>query len=233
MTEGRQLDVGSFFASLQDKKNRDQLHTSCPGQVVSYNAATRTAKIKPAINKADGKEVIEYPILSDVKVQFPHGAGWGMSFDLNSGDKGMLFFSEVSIAEWIKTGQTNITPKSKRHHHISDAFFVPGIHPDADLPVFTHSGEGITIANDLGTRKFTLSTLGASILGNLSVAGNITATGNITSGGTITATVDVVVAGLSVLNHAHDVSTVVTNAEPVVPGPVTGQGTTGGAIPLP
>lgn len=209
-----QLDMGTFLNSYLSKYLKDQIHTMIPGEIVSYDHSKRQCKVKPVINIHTEQGIIEFPVLTSVKVQFPFGGGYGISFELIAGDTGGIFFSESSLAEWIKQGGIT-TPKSKRSHHVSDAIFIPGVIPDAALPSFTHSGDGISISNSAGTRKIVLNSAGVDVLGDLSVTGNISATG------------DVVAGLISLKNHTHSVNTTISNATPAGPGPVVGTGSTG------
>lgn len=210
------LDFGAFMAGYLDKQNRDKIHTMIPGEIISYNRVKRTCVVQPSVKRNAPEGIVSYTPLADVKVQFPHGGGYGISFDLVKGDTGGIFFSEASLAEWIVEGGL-VTPKSKRHHHIADAIFVPGVIPDKTLPSYTHSGDGISIHNSTGSKKIVLNSGGVDVDGDLSVKGDITATGDIVAGTT------------SLKTHTHLVTTAVTNATPATPGPVTGAGNT--AVP--
>jgi hypothetical protein len=77
------------------------VHTSHPGQVVTYYPATQTADVKPLRKKRilcgiiDGGKVYEdLPIIPNVPVQFPRGSGYTIYVPLGAGDFVWLVFSE-------------------------------------------------------------------------------------------------------------------------------------------
>ena len=111
------------------KKDRENLHTSLPGEIVEYDHAKRKAKVKPLIKfqKRDGT-FLEYPIITGVPVVFPCSGTASIIFPINRGDKCLLVFAERSIDEWLFDGR-DMEPTIPRLHSISDCVAIPGLQP--------------------------------------------------------------------------------------------------------
>lgn len=111
------------------KKDRENLHTSLPGEIVEYDHAKRKAKVKPLIKfqKRDGT-FLEYPIITGVPVVFPCSSTASIIFPIKRGDKCLLVFAERSIDEWLFDGR-DMEPTIPRLHSISDCVAIPGLQP--------------------------------------------------------------------------------------------------------
>lgn len=111
------------------KKDRENLHTSLPGEIVEYDHAKRKAKVKPLIKfqKKDGT-FLEYPIITGVPVVFPCSSSASLIFPVKAGDKCLLVFAERSIDEWLFDGR-DMEPEIHRLHSISDCVAIPGLQP--------------------------------------------------------------------------------------------------------
>ncbi len=68
--------------------------------------------------------LVDYPVLTDVPVQFPSGGGGVLFFPLTAGDTGIVLFCDRDIDAWWQAGGANI-PNSPRKHSLSDGIFVP------------------------------------------------------------------------------------------------------------
>src|SRR4029077_19438930 len=53
---------------------------------------------------------------------------YGMKLPIKPGDTGIALFCERSLQVWSQTGGA-VDPADPRHHHLSDAVFVPGLYP--------------------------------------------------------------------------------------------------------
>jgi hypothetical protein len=109
------------------------LHVCLPARVEKYDAAKQKATIKPLLKKRYKEEDndTELPVITDVPVQWPSAAG-GSSYlhlPLAKGDLGMAIFCERSIDAWLHGKGQMVAPNDPRHHHLSDAVFVPGVRP--------------------------------------------------------------------------------------------------------
>lgn len=106
-----------------------------PGIVVSYDAATKTAKIQPAIRRVlpdeDGNLGTEdLPILENVRVMFPACAHFSVHFTLEPGDGVELRWQQSSTAEYRQTGKVS-TPGDLRVSGIGSPVAYPGFGADA------------------------------------------------------------------------------------------------------
>jgi len=105
------------------------LHTSMPGQVQSYDAASQTADILPQLKRqipdGDGGFTVEdLPVLPGVPVCFPRGGGCFVSFPLQKGDFVLVVFAERAIGNWRQKGQAS-NPGDLRMHPLAGAQAIP------------------------------------------------------------------------------------------------------------
>ena len=121
-----------------------ELHTSMPGEVVSYDKSVQKANIKPLLKRSykDGRKV-ELPVINNVPVKWPRSGLAYMHFPLKEGEPVAVFFIERSIDTW-KTSGGLADPESNRKHSLSDAFCVPGLYPFSN-PAAVDDGDSIEI----------------------------------------------------------------------------------------
>jgi hypothetical protein len=108
-----------------------RLHTSIPAKIKSYDVGTQRATIRLIVDHArlnDEGQVEQFvpPLLQNVPVQFPQGAGYSITWPLNEGDEGTLIFNERSTSEYKATGADRNTPQNLRRFNLTDAVFLPG-----------------------------------------------------------------------------------------------------------
>lgn len=111
-------------AELEALKNaiRQEMHCALPAVVESYDKATQTVTVKPALReRLFGGAYVELPLLSDVPVFFPGGAASGITFPVQKGDECLVVFSDSCIDAWYQYGGTQ-NPVSLRRHDLSDGF---------------------------------------------------------------------------------------------------------------
>lgn len=102
-----------------------QVWTSLPGYIVSYDASSNTATIQLGVKgelvTADQrKQAVNYPLLQDVPVEFPHGGGCTLTFPIKAGDECWVSFACRAIGAWKKSG--GVQPANDpRMHDLSDA----------------------------------------------------------------------------------------------------------------
>ena len=92
------------------------LHCALPGVVVSYDANTKLATIKPSIKQSD----IAMPLINDVPVYMP------FEYDIQENDMCMLIFSDCNIDAWWSDPTIVSKPGSNRMHSLSDAIALVG-----------------------------------------------------------------------------------------------------------
>lgn len=167
----------------------NEIHTALPGEIVSYNASSGTATIKP-IGKyvtSDGKK-LEYPVITEAPVCFPfcQNAGVGIAFPVKKGDSCIIIVSEVELDAW----RTGAESEGSLRFDLTSAMVIPGLFEggnetsekaakensvivtagDVTLEV---SGNGCKV--DTGSTVMDITDSGVSIKGNLTVTGNIKA----------------------------------------------------------
>jgi len=163
------------------ESSRNEIHTSMPGIIKSFDAANQTASVQPCIQRFfRGEGFKELPRLFDVPVVFPRGGGFVLTFPIAVGDECLLHFSERAIDNWHAKGGTQ-PPSEFRTHDLSDAFAQVGA---ASL--------GKVVAN-LATDAVELRSLDGKSVVKIDTSGDIAVTsqeGSIaaTASGDITAT---------------------------------------------
>lgn len=143
-------DTPSFPAVLRNaiQSYLLDLHTSMPGQIVSYDRETQLARVKPCLRRTlNTGEELELPDIYNVPVQFPSSSNANIHFDLEEGDSVMIIFSERSLDGWVERGGC-VTPKERRLHNINDAIAIPGVKPKPSS--FSPKGDegSLTICNN-------------------------------------------------------------------------------------
>jgi hypothetical protein len=133
------LSLAELIRSALDSRLLD-VHTSLPGRVKAYDAATQTADIEIVVNRAEadskGRTVSEvFPVIPNVPIAWARGGGYSMQFPLSAGDHVWLLFSEASTAQWRVSGEVS-DPGDLERHGLSYPIALPCIAPDAEaLPV--------------------------------------------------------------------------------------------------
>ncbi len=97
-----------------------------PARVLSYDRATRTAKVIPAIPAVTtANEVVQKGIVASVPV-FHYGCGgWVISFPLEVGDLGWIKANDRDISKFKATQSSASGPPTQRTHTFEDAMFFP------------------------------------------------------------------------------------------------------------
>jgi hypothetical protein len=98
-----------------------RIHTSLPGRVVSYDAATQTATVELVVQLL-GQSV---PPLPEVPVVWPGGTAGHLHVPLEAGDTLMVLFSEEDFSGWFDTGSVS-APRVLARHGLH-AVAIPGL----------------------------------------------------------------------------------------------------------
>lgn len=102
-----------------------EVHTSMPGYVVSLDSTKRLATVQPSpMRKFRGQEPTALPPIPNCPIMFPHGDGFGVTWELVANDPVMLCIAERSIDLWIDSGGL-YDPKDNRRHALIDAWAIP------------------------------------------------------------------------------------------------------------
>lgn len=157
-----QPTLAEVLAAAMDSRLAD-VHTSVPGKIKSYDAATQKAEVEITVNRVElnsqGAAVYEeYPVLPNVPVAWPRGGGYSMQFPLDVGDHVLLVFGESDSSRWRTSGEVG-NPGEVQRHTLSYAYAIPCIAPDDDtLPdgsaealVTVPSGGHLSVRTDGGT----------------------------------------------------------------------------------
>jgi hypothetical protein len=132
------------------------IHTTMPGQIISYDFTTQKASVQPTINKVWTDETIsQMPVLENVPVIFPESGGASITFPVVVGDTCLILVCERSITEWLLNGGIQ-SPNDPRKLDLTDAVAIMGLKPfnavfpprtnNTDL-VINFAGSTITITN--------------------------------------------------------------------------------------
>ncbi len=127
------------------------LHTSMPGRVESYDAATQTCDVLPQLKRQTpdgegGYTVEDLPVLPHVPVCFPRGGGFALTFPLQKGDFVLVVFSERAIGNWRQKGEAS-NPGDLRMHSLAGAVAIPGVYP-ASQALSDADGTNMLIGKD-------------------------------------------------------------------------------------
>lgn len=128
------------------QENRQaQVWTALPGIVKSYSAATQLANVQPAVQDFYESEEGERsdttcPVVNDVPVCWPSGAGQYWHPGLSAGDEVLLVFAALDPSAWQRTGSVS-KASDLRRHHISHAFAIPSPRSQGRLLPATPGGK--------------------------------------------------------------------------------------------
>lgn len=100
-------------------------HTSLPGIIKSFDPATNTATVQPAIRAVFEDGPVDLPLLVDVPVVCLGGGNFVQTFPIQPDDEVVLIFSERAIDFWWDRGGVQEAAEH-RLHDISDAFAIVG-----------------------------------------------------------------------------------------------------------
>ncbi len=178
------------------------LRVSLPGIVQSFDPATCTCTIQPAIAgqgvDENGKiQSAPLPMLTDVPVIFPRGGGCTITFPVKAGDECLVIFSDRCIDFWWQNGGVQ-EPVDPRQHDLSDAFAIVGPQSQAQK-ISGISTTSVQVRTDDGSSFIELMQGG-----NVNITTPLlTVNGNVQVNGTVTSTGDQVAKGISQTGHVH------------------------------
>lgn len=187
-------------AMIEDYQN--EFHTSLPAVItdINYGKGTCTVQIIPKRELAG--QIIKYPPLIDVKLDFLKFGGWKFQFPRKVGDKVWVGFSEATLSE-----KTSFERFSLNEPYIIGSC-ESNFEDNSEDIILTGQGTRIEIKGDgtlvitTGANDMTINS-NITINGNMSINGDTTQVGNTTQNGTITASGDVQGAGKSLAKHTH------------------------------
>lgn len=119
----------AIVRSLQTviESSLSEINTSVPGTVISYNAQTNRAVVRPDLPKRlASDEVLQPPDIVEVPMVWTSSGGGASTFTMpiKPGDGVMLSFQQRSLEGWL-SGVKDI-PDDPRQFDLSDCVAIPG-----------------------------------------------------------------------------------------------------------
>lgn len=144
------MDLAELL-SLAVGQGLSDLFVGLPGRVESYSASASTADVRPMLRRPvddpDGSALFEdLPVIPSVRVVWPGGGGFAISFPLAEGDTGVLLCLDYPIDGWGRNGAL-ASPGDLRAHSLSSAVFIPGLRHNGNA-LAAASGSNVVIGSD-------------------------------------------------------------------------------------
>ena len=184
------------------KDNLNELHTSLPCKITSINYGSGTCVVQPLAKRELCNQLINYPPLIDVRLDFLKFGAWSFQIPRKVGDIVWVGFSETTLSD-----NTSLERFSLNEPYIIGSC-ENGYESNSDDIILQGTGTRIEIKGDgsisilAGNNKTTI-TSDVTINGNLKINGNTNQTGNVNVNGTIGASGDITGKGISLNNHTH------------------------------
>jgi hypothetical protein len=115
---GKQTNWDPDVYGQQTQTNREAQWGSIPAEIVSYDAATQTATVKPLYKPVQNGEPVEMAELYEVPVEFPRSANSAITHPIPAGTKVMLNPSMRSREKY--DDENDGAPSDARSFHLSD-----------------------------------------------------------------------------------------------------------------
>jgi len=193
------------------------LHTSMPGIIDTFDPATQTCTVQPAIKRIFvGGEAVALPILINVPVSFPSAGGFNITLPVKQGDECLIIFSERSIDNWLQFGDIKI-PNDRRFHDLSDGVVIMGLKSNPNV-VTDYDPDNLVIRNTANDVKVTIgadnniaidtpgdinmAAANVNVTGNLTVSEDVTIAGDVTAD-TVEGSSEVTGGGVALSSHTH------------------------------
>lgn len=120
-------DFAKMLREIFGEYLKDNVRTSVPGHVLSFNPANQLAEVQIGLMIEDrqGNAEARRPIVR-VPVQFWGASGGTLECRVSQGTEGSIMFSQECIDSWVDQG--GVAAKSEpRRFSINDAYFIPGV----------------------------------------------------------------------------------------------------------
>ena len=140
--------INKAFRSLMHNIN-----TCIPGIVEMYDAGTRRARVKPAIQvRVRGKGFLDSPSIPNIPVSGVYASGYGIYPPVKPGDVVTLVFSQQGLSTF-KRRLDNSPPDGYGFFSLQDAIAIPGWGPATITPV---DGDALVIQKDDGAEYISI-----------------------------------------------------------------------------
>jgi hypothetical protein len=152
------MDLRIATETIQIKEIVDRglsrLNTAIPGEISSFDAATQTVTVIPAIRmklQIDGVTTyVDLPPIINAPIVFPFVAvaGFALTVPVRTGDPCLIIFSQRAVDSWFQLGgiQNPEEGPGVRHHDLTDAFVLLAPSPSPDV-LGAWEANGIEIRN--------------------------------------------------------------------------------------
>lgn len=112
----------------------EEVHTTLPGIVQSYDAKTRTATVKPRIKlRSFHGDILDIPPIPSVPVVWPSTSGFSVFGKLKAGDGVILHVFEASAGNWQR-GTSDAEAEDETRFSLQDMVAIPGLWQMAKVP---------------------------------------------------------------------------------------------------
>jgi hypothetical protein len=166
------LTLAEVMNNAADARER-HFGVALPGIVLSYDAATQTASIQPAVNRwvpdesSPDEDLSEpLPALQSVPVMWPKGRNFSVTGTLAAGDPVLLVCIDRDMSGWRTSGAQS-DPQDARLHDWSSAVAIPGLVPSTSP--FSVPSDAAALANVLDTLGRSVAALGGAAPGAPSI----------------------------------------------------------------
>lgn len=132
-----------------------EVNTCMPGEVVSFDAGTQSATIQLCLEREVLGTTEPITQLEGVPMMVQSGGGFSVTFPVNAGDPCLVLFAQRGIDNWYLDGRCQ-PQATRRHHHLSDAVFIPGLKPLPDA-LGGYATDKVTIRTDGGQALFSMT----------------------------------------------------------------------------
>lgn len=210
MDARQRLDDLPTAIAMRVRNQQARMWTALPGIIQSYNPATMTAEVVPAIQGVKASPTsadiahVDLPLLVDCPVHFQSAGGVSLTMPIRPGDECLVIFASRCIDAWWQQGGVQ-PPMTYRMHNLSDGFCIPGVksQPNVLSSISTttaqlRSDDGTTFVEiDPAAQKVRLVAPGGiDLIGPLNLGGEggpaIARVGDTVSGGVITSGSEIV-----------------------------------------
>lgn len=187
----------------------NELHTSLACKITSVNHSAGTCTVQPLAKRELCQQMINYPSLIDVRLDFLKFGGWSFQIPRKVGDIVWVGFSETALSD-----ETSLERFSLNEPYIIGSC-ENGFEANSDDIILQGAGTRIEIKGNgditiLSGSNETTITSNVTLNGNLTINGDTTQVGSTTQTGTVTvngsigASGDVTGKGISLNEHTHN-----------------------------
>lgn len=121
----------------------DEVYTSMPGKVVSFDGTKASVKPLIKVEYADGT-VVPLPVIHSVPIVFPRTSDFALQFPIKKDDYVLILFSSRPIGNWLLSGKDSL-PESVQKHSLNDAIAIPGLFPFTGNQIIDTPSEDVAI----------------------------------------------------------------------------------------